>query len=43
MHLLADRRETIVLDFGDRDPAKDLRNELSAVCADKGFVWTGSD
>lgn len=43
MRLMIDKREGVTLDFGDRDPKHDLRNELSAVGAEGDFVWTGSD
>ena len=43
MRLVVERREGVTLDFGDRDPEHDLRNQLSAVAAEGRFVWTGSD
>jgi hypothetical protein len=41
--LRTEERETVLLDFGKRDPKKDLRRQLSAVGAEGRFVWTGSD
>jgi len=41
--LAVDSRADVVLDFGDRDPERDLRSELSAVAAGERFIWTGSD
>ena len=43
LKLLIDEKEDIVLDFAGRDPAKDLRNELSAVASEGRFLFTGSD
>ena len=43
LHLLPEHKEQVVLDFAGRDPAKDLRNELSAVSFDGKHLWTGSD
>jgi hypothetical protein len=43
MRLLIDRREDMALDFNGRDPEQDLRSELSAVAAEGGLLWTGSD
>ena len=43
MRLLIEDREDVILDFDGRDPEHDLRNQLSAVGAEGGLVWTGSD
>jgi hypothetical protein len=43
LRLLVDSKEEVRLDFNGRDPAKDLRNELSAVAAEGPFLFSGSD
>ncbi len=43
LSLLIDQKEAVTLDFAGRDPAKDLRNEMSAIAAEERFLFTGSD
>lgn len=40
LRLLVDGKEQVTLDFNGRDPAKDLRNEISAVAANGRFLLT---